>query len=279
MLRASKPEERGFTCVCRIFDRRCRGLNLRFGFPADLPSPDPEPRMDNTMPILLVPGLVCSPRIYAPVDAGPVAVRPGDGRQPHPRRQYGRDRAPDPGRGAAALCARRAFDGRLHRLRDHAAGAGAGGQTGADQHPGAARYAGGHRPPPRHDGPRARRRIPRRARRAVSRASCIPRGATMPACASSSTTWATMSGSRASSRQQTAVIEPAGLAADAGLDQMPDAGPDRATRTTPSRIRCRWRWPSGIHGAKLVILPNCGHLPQPEQPQATADALVEWLRS
>ena len=34
----------------------------------------------------------------------------------------------------------------------------------------------------------------------------------------------------------------------------------------------------GIHGAKLKILPNCGHLPQPEQPQATADALVEWLR-
>jgi pimeloyl-ACP methyl ester carboxylesterase len=34
----------------------------------------------------------------------------------------------------------------------------------------------------------------------------------------------------------------------------------------------------GIHGAKLVILANCGHLPQPEQPQATADALVEWLR-
>jgi pimeloyl-ACP methyl ester carboxylesterase len=35
---------------------------------------------------------------------------------------------------------------------------------------------------------------------------------------------------------------------------------------------------NGIHGAKLVILANCGHLPQPEQPQATADALVEWLR-
>jgi len=33
-----------------------------------------------------------------------------------------------------------------------------------------------------------------------------------------------------------------------------------------------------IHGAKLVVLPNCGHLPQPEQPQATAEALVEWLR-
>ena len=35
----------------------------------------------------------------------------------------------------------------------------------------------------------------------------------------------------------------------------------------------------GIHGAKLVILQNCGHLPQPEQPEATAAALVEWLKS
>lgn len=36
---------------------------------------------------------------------------------------------------------------------------------------------------------------------------------------------------------------------------------------------------NGIPGAKLVILTDCGHLPQPEQPQATAEALVEWLRS
>jgi pimeloyl-ACP methyl ester carboxylesterase len=34
---------------------------------------------------------------------------------------------------------------------------------------------------------------------------------------------------------------------------------------------------NGIPGAKLTILAACGHLPQPEQPQATADALVEWL--
>jgi pimeloyl-ACP methyl ester carboxylesterase len=33
----------------------------------------------------------------------------------------------------------------------------------------------------------------------------------------------------------------------------------------------------GIAGAKLVILDRCGHLPQPEQPEATARALVEWL--
>ena len=35
----------------------------------------------------------------------------------------------------------------------------------------------------------------------------------------------------------------------------------------------------GIPGAKLVILPHCGHLPQVEQTQACTDALVEWLRS
>jgi len=34
----------------------------------------------------------------------------------------------------------------------------------------------------------------------------------------------------------------------------------------------------GIHHAKLVILAHCGHLPQPEQPEATAAALVEWMR-
>ncbi len=34
----------------------------------------------------------------------------------------------------------------------------------------------------------------------------------------------------------------------------------------------------GIHGAKLTILSHCGHLPQVEQPTATADALVEWMR-
>ena len=33
----------------------------------------------------------------------------------------------------------------------------------------------------------------------------------------------------------------------------------------------------GIAGAKLVVLTNCGHLPQPEQPEATTRALVEWL--
>jgi pimeloyl-ACP methyl ester carboxylesterase len=35
----------------------------------------------------------------------------------------------------------------------------------------------------------------------------------------------------------------------------------------------------GIRGAKLRILPHCGHLPQVEQPQATVEVLVEWLRN
>jgi pimeloyl-ACP methyl ester carboxylesterase len=36
---------------------------------------------------------------------------------------------------------------------------------------------------------------------------------------------------------------------------------------------------SNIPDAKLVILPRCGRMPQPEQPQATAAAQVEWLHS
>ena len=36
---------------------------------------------------------------------------------------------------------------------------------------------------------------------------------------------------------------------------------------------------NGIHGARLVIIPQCGHLPPIERPQATADALIEWLRN
>jgi pimeloyl-ACP methyl ester carboxylesterase len=35
---------------------------------------------------------------------------------------------------------------------------------------------------------------------------------------------------------------------------------------------------NGIHAAKLTILSHCGHLPQVEQPRATADALLEWMR-
>jgi pimeloyl-ACP methyl ester carboxylesterase len=33
-----------------------------------------------------------------------------------------------------------------------------------------------------------------------------------------------------------------------------------------------------IAGSSLVVLDDCGHLPQLEQPEETAQALLEWLR-
>jgi pimeloyl-ACP methyl ester carboxylesterase len=36
---------------------------------------------------------------------------------------------------------------------------------------------------------------------------------------------------------------------------------------------------AGIPGAKLTILADCGHMPQLEQPLATAEALTEWLQN
>jgi pimeloyl-ACP methyl ester carboxylesterase len=47
--------------------------------------------------------------------------------------------------------------------------------------------------------------------------------------------------------------------------------------TIPNRLSVEMA--DGIRNAKLAITPHCGHLPQLEQPLATADALVEWLRS
>src|ERR1700722_17358383 len=82
----------------RMRVRQSRKLRIHMRFPGDLTGgarvlicdsrrqidlprklPNPEPCMDNTMPILLVPGLVSSPRIFAPVVLalwrfGPVTV-------------------------------------------------------------------------------------------------------------------------------------------------------------------------------------------------------------
>ena len=59
--------------------------------------------------------------------------------------------------------------------------------------------------------------------------------------------------------------------------EMPDAGlSGDEDNTIPNALSVEMV--DDIHNAKLVILPNCGHLPQVEQPQATAEALAEWLR-
>jgi pimeloyl-ACP methyl ester carboxylesterase len=78
-------------------------------------------------------------------------------------------------------------------------------------------------------------------------------------------------------RQQTAIIARA------------DSRPTLATITCPTLVltadqdktipnSLSKEMADGIRGAKLVILSQCGHLPQPEQPEATANALVKWLR-
>jgi pimeloyl-ACP methyl ester carboxylesterase len=36
---------------------------------------------------------------------------------------------------------------------------------------------------------------------------------------------------------------------------------------------------SGIHGARLVMVPECGHLSTLERPQQVTQALVEWLQA
>jgi pimeloyl-ACP methyl ester carboxylesterase len=79
-------------------------------------------------------------------------------------------------------------------------------------------------------------------------------------------------------RQQTAIIARA------------DSRPTLATITCPTLVvtgdadntipnALSKEMAEGIAGARLVILGECGHLPQPEQPQATAEALSEWLRN
>ena len=69
----------------------------------------------------------------------------------------------------------------------------------------------------------------------------------------------------------------------------PDSRPTLATITCPTLVltgdkdlaipnSLSKEMADGIPGAKLVILSQCGHLSQPEQPEATTNALVEWLR-
>ena len=79
-------------------------------------------------------------------------------------------------------------------------------------------------------------------------------------------------------RQQTAII--------ARVDSRPTLATIRcptlvltgdADNTIPNALSREMA--DGIAGARLVILARCGHLPQPEQPEATAAALVEWLGS
>jgi pimeloyl-ACP methyl ester carboxylesterase len=84
-------------------------------------------------------------------------------------------------------------------------------------------------------------------------------------------------GAEAFMRQQTAVIGRADSRSTLAAISCPTLVlTSDEDNTIPNKLSVEIA--NGIRGAKLTITTNCGHLPQVEQPQATTDALTEWLR-
>ena len=233
--------------------------------------------MDNSMPILLVPGLVSSPRIYAPVvpalwQFGPVTVAN------HIRDDH------------MALIARRILAEAPPRFA--LAGHSMGGYIAFEimrQAPERVAKLALLNTQARSDTPEAtarRRTMMARARGGEYRAmldELFP-GFVHPSRREDATLRQLVYdmgedvGAEAFVRQQEAIIS------------WPDSRPVLATIKCPTLVlsgdedntipnALSVEMGDNIHNAKLVILPNCGHLPQVEQPEATAKALVEWLRS
>ena len=233
--------------------------------------------MDNSMPILLVPGLVSSPRIYAPVvpalwQFGPVTVAN------HIRDDH------------MALIARRILAEAPPRFA--LAGHSMGGYIAFEimrQAPERVAKLALLNTQARSDTPEAtarRRTMMARARGGEYRAmldELFP-GFVHPSRREDATLRQLVYdmgedvGAEAFVRQQEAIIS------------RPDSRPVLATIKCPTLVlsgdedntipnALSVEMGDNIHNAKLVILPNCGHLPQVEQPEATAKALVEWLRS
>ena len=233
--------------------------------------------MDNSMPILLVPGLVSSPRIYAPVvpalwQFGPVTVAN------HIRDAH------------MALIARRILAEAPPRFA--LAGHSMGGYIAFEimrQAPERVAKLALLNTQARSDTPEAtarRRTMMARARGGEYRAmldELFP-GFVHPSRREDATLRQLVYdmgedvGAEAFVRQQEAIIS------------WPDSRPVLATIKCPTLVlsgdedntipnALSVEMGDNIHNAKLVILPNCGHLPQVEQPEATAKALVEWLRS
>ena len=235
------------------------------------------PRMDNTMPILLIPGVVCSPRIFAPVVPalwrfGPVTTA---------------NHIRDDNMGAIA---RRILAEAPPRFA--LAGHSMGGYIAFEimrQAPERVAKLALINTQARPDTPEAstrRRGMIERARGGDYRGvldELFP-GFVHPSRQADASLRQLVYdmgadvGADAFIRQQTAVMS------------RPDSRPTLAwircptlvltgdeDNTIPNALSSEMA--NGIPGAKLVILPNCGHLPQPEQPEACADALVDWLRN
>jgi pimeloyl-ACP methyl ester carboxylesterase len=178
--------------------------------------------MENPMPILLVPGLVCSPRYFAPVVPslwrfGPVTVA---------------NHIRDDNMGAIARrMMERARSGEYHAVLDEL-------------------FAGFVHPSRRED--------------VALRQLCHDMGEDV--------------GAENFVRQQTAMIGRVDSRPALAWIKCPTLVLSCDTdNTIPNALSKEMA--ENIHGAKLVILENCGHLPQVERPEATAAALVEWLQS
>src|ERR1700737_47709 len=233
--------------------------------------------MDNTMPILLVPGVVCSPRIFSPVVPalwrfGPVTVA---------------NHIRDDNMGAIA---RRILAEAPPRFA--LAGHSMGGYIAFEilrQAPERVAKLALMNTQARPDGPEAttrRRGLIARAQSGDYRGVLdeLFQGFVHPSRLGDASLRQVVYdmgddvGPEAFVRQQTAVIS------------RPDSRPSLAWIKCPTLVltgdednsvpnSLSVEMANGIPGARLVILPRCGHLPQPEQPPATADALVEWLRN
>jgi pimeloyl-ACP methyl ester carboxylesterase len=240
-------------------------------------APNLEPGMDNSMPILLVPGLVCSPRIYAPVVPalwrfGPVTVA-----------NHIRD-------DNMALIARRILAEAPPRFA--LAGHSMGGYIAFEimrQSPERVARLALLNTQARPDTPEAtgrRRAMMARAMAGEYRAvldELFP-GFVHPSRRADANLRRLVHdmgedvGPEAFVRQQTAVISrPDSRPMLAGIKCPTLVLSGDQDNTIPNSLSVEMA--DNIHDAKLVILPDCGHLPQVEQPQATAEALVEWLRS
>ena len=233
--------------------------------------------MDNPMPILLVPGLVSSPRIYAPVvpalwQFGPVTVA-----------NHTRD-------DNMALIARRILAEAPPRFA--LAGHSMGGYIAFEimrQAPERVAKLALINTQARSDTPEAsarRRGMMDRARSGEYRAVLDelfpgfvhPSRREDPALRRLVQDMAEDVGVEGFIRQQTAIMgRPDSRPMLAGINCPTLVLTGDEDNTIPNSLSVEMA--DGIYNAKLVILPNCGHMPQPEQPQATAEALVEWLQS
>jgi pimeloyl-ACP methyl ester carboxylesterase len=233
--------------------------------------------MDNTMPILLVPGLVSSPRIYAPVEPalwrfGPVTVA---------------NHIRDDNMGAIA---RRILAEAPPRFA--LAGHSMGGYIAFEivrQAPDRVAKLALINTQARPDTPEAtarRRGLIARAQGGEYRAildELFP-GFVHPSRLGEAALRQLVHdmgddiGVDAFVRQQTAIISRADSRPIMAWIKCPTLVlTGDADNTIPNSLSVEMA--QGIPGAKLTILACCGHLPQVEQPQACADALVEWMRT